>query len=587
MHGRTHALIAALLLSLALAGPAAADETLDSGQPATRDGVVTSWTVTAGGTQRDMNLRSVQDLGCCNHTTAQTDTLTATQGVPIAARLPIAAGGMLTIVHPTGSPRIAATVEPDADGDGYGDTTQDACPGDYTAHAAPCAGIETIGSPLVLVPDPRGFSGSGSPMEATQTTSTVNPAVTKLPSGVLTAFRFRADPTKGDTVLQVLRPNAGATSYAVVGETAAIHADDDSVITVPAAITIQQGDVIAARSASNDLGAVAHLAGDVLDTQQPPATASNNKPFTPGNHYSGGRLLVQADVEPTADLQVVGAEDDRGGNHSYTIRNNGPDAAAGVRVALSETGGIGLRDLPSGVQCTTAGANATCTLATLAADASLVLRTSYTGPAAPLAPGATQGYGSTATVTATTRDPDPTNNAAAVATPATYTPPVVQNVVQQPFVLVACANVVKGTRDDDVLRGTVFGDRLVGGDGDDLLKGNAGDDCLEGGAGSDVLDGGNGNDRLAGDSGNDRLTGGNGDDRLTGGRGNDKLSGGNGKDILSPGAGKDTISGGPGNDTINSVDGVRETVDCGSGRDTVRADRRDHLIHCERITRKR
>ena len=50
--------------------------------------------------------------------------------------------------------------------------------------------------------------------------------------------------------------------------------------------------------------------------------------------------------------------------------------------------------------------------------------------------------------------------------------------------------------------------------------------------------------------------------------------------------GKDAINAGSGNDIINSVDGVRETVDCGAGRDTVRADRRDHLRHCETVTRR-
>jgi hypothetical protein len=43
---------------------------------------------------------------------------------------------------------------------------------------------------------------------------------------------------------------------------------------------------------------------------------------------------------------------------------------------------------------------------------------------------------------------------------------------------------------------------------------------------------------------------------------------------------------GPGDDAINSVDGVRETIDCGSGRDTVRADRRDRLRGCEKVKRR-
>ncbi|MEA2457093.1 MAG: hypothetical protein QOC95_65, partial [Thermoleophilaceae bacterium] len=34
---------------------------------------------------------------------------------------------------------VSATIEPDADGDGYGDETQDGCPGDPTVYATPCS----------------------------------------------------------------------------------------------------------------------------------------------------------------------------------------------------------------------------------------------------------------------------------------------------------------------------------------------------------------------------------------------------------------------------------------------------------------
>lgn len=584
MHGRTIALAGALF-TIALAGTAQADQTLDLGDPSATDAVVTSWHVVSGGTQANVRLRSEQRLGGGGTaTTATAGAVTAAPSQPIAARLPIAAGGALTLVGRTGSPTIAATAEPDADGDGYGDATQDACPGDYTAQAQPCPQTETAGSPLALAPDPRGFSGSGSPMEAVQSVPAFMPRITR--AGVLTRFRLRtAAGSAGDTVLQVLRPNADRSSFTVLAESAPVHAADDGVITVPASIAVQPGDTLAARSATGDLGAVAYRVGDTLDIQQPPATASNHQPFTPGTAYAARRLLVQADVETdldgdgkgdasqdSADLRLSGAAD--GARHTYTIGNAGPDAA--LNVALAIRGGA-LADPPSGVTCTGAG---TCRIASLAAGASVAVTTTFSGAGT---------VTSSATVSAfPTPDPDITNNSAALASaiPVVYANPP-QTGTQQPFVVIACANVIKGTRDDDVLRGTVFGDRLVGGDGADLLKGGGGDDCLEGGSGADVLDGGDGNDRLAGDSGNDRMTGGNGNDRLTGGRGNDRLSGGNGNDIISPGAGKDTISGGPGNDTINSVDGVRETVDCGSGRDTVRADRRDRLVHCERITRKR
>ena len=98
----------------------------------------------------------------------------------------------------------------------------------------------------------------------------------------------------------------------------------------------------------------------------------------------------------------------------------------------------------------------------------------------------------------------------------------------------------------------------------------------------------------AGDDGNDSLVGGKGEDALFGGAGNDNLVGGSGSDLLSGGTGGDVLTGGPGrnrydggmgSDSINSANGVRELVDCGFGRDFVKADPRDRLSGCEKVKR--
>ncbi|MCK9248662.1 MAG: hypothetical protein M0P31_06760 [Solirubrobacteraceae bacterium] len=62
------------------------------------------------------------------------------------------AGGQ-QVMGPTlaGFPVIDAVLEPDADGDGFGDETQDACPGDATRRAAP-AGARAVGPPRVASP---------------------------------------------------------------------------------------------------------------------------------------------------------------------------------------------------------------------------------------------------------------------------------------------------------------------------------------------------------------------------------------------------------------------------------------------------
>lgn len=101
-----------------------------------------------------------------------------------------------------------------------------------------------------------------------------------------------------------------------------------------------------------------------------------------------------------------------------------------------------------------------------------------------------------------------------------------------------CGTVLRGTPDDDRLIGTGAGERIVGGKGADKLNGRGGDDCV------------------LGKGGGDRLTG---------------------------GSGKDHIAGGRGADRIRSRDGRRDVVNCGPGRDRVRADKADRLHACERV----
>ena len=598
MHGRLRipTLAAALVTALTVvapATPAAADETLALGDPATVDGVVTQWTPT-GVDGQAVRLRSRQALGGGGTAiTGETDPAVAAAGTPIPARLAIAASGTLALVGSGGgAPAVSARVEPDADGDGYGDTTQDSCPADASTHAGACPGTATVGSPLTLRPDPRGLSASGNAVQAYQL-SAAGTIATVPRDGVIVRWRVRVEPGLGDTVLQLLRPTTpGGSTFAVAAETAPIHATTTDVLTLAASVPAQQGDRLAVRSvlggANRDLGAIAYVAGDDLVVDDPPRTTGET--WTPdAGSPAARRLLVQADVEPdadgdgrgdvtqsSADLQLTAQATDSF-SHVYTIKNLGPGTSYGVALTFAATNNVPFSP-PAGVTCTQA--DTTCRIDKLAAGATLSLSPLFAVPAIyPYSATLT----SSARTTAVTPDPNPANDGP-LALSTFYTTGGIGAPIPTPGV---CANVIRGTRDDDVLRGTAFPDRLVGNDGNDLLKGGAADDCLEGGAGADVLDGGDGNDRLSGSSGRDRLIGGKGDDRLTGGKGNDRLSGGSGNDTLSPGAGHDAIDGGAGNDTINSVDGVRETVICGAGRDTVRADRRDRLRGCEKVTRKK
>jgi hypothetical protein len=92
-------------------------------------------------------------------------------------------------------------------------------------------------------------------------------------------------------------------------------------------------------------------------------------------------------------------------------------------------------------------------------------------------------------------------------------------------------------------------------------------------------------ERLNGGAGPDTIHGNGGNDRISGGAGADKLYGDAGNDTITGGAGRDAMFGGSGNDTIQAKDGERDTIDCGSGRDSVVADTNDVVKGCETVRR--
>lgn len=100
---------------------------------------------------------------------------------------------------------------------------------------------------------------------------------------------------------------------------------------------------------------------------------------------------------------------------------------------------------------------------------------------------------------------------------------------------------------------------LRGEDGSDILLGGPQRDFARGGAGADLIYGRGGDDRLDGEEGDDRLYGGAGEDELTVGR-----------DEAEPIY--DFLSGGPNHDALHSIDGNRDKILCGSGRDQAYVD---------------
>ncbi len=262
--------------------------------------------------------------------------------------------------------------------------------------------------------------------------------------------------------------------------------------------------------------------------------------------------------------------------YDVTVANAGPSPTAGV--VLSDVIPAGARLVrTAGDGTCTPGATLRCTLPAIPAGESATVTIVLAGASA----GTTVHH--VVTVTATSTDPTTGDHSAAVDTVVTE-----PSVAPPPVTLTGppCANVQRGTRDDDVLTGTAFGDTLYGLDGSDLLRGGDGADCLWGGEGNDVIDADGGDDQLWGGNGRDHLIGGEGNDRLYGGLKADALSGGAGDDQLYPGSGRDRVRAGAGNDFVSARDGSRDAIDCGPGVDRVVADQRDVVRGCEQVSRR-
>lgn len=126
------------------------------------------------------------------------------------------------------------------------------------------------------------------------------------------------------------------------------------------------------------------------------------------------------------------------------------------------------------------------------------------------------------------------------------------------------ASTLVGTDADEAFDAfhTIESSTLSGGGGDDLLQAGGGSDTLDGGAGDDLVDGGYGDDTISGGPGRDHLYG----------------------DARSGDCGPVWCNDPYGNDTIDARDGETDSVTCGAGEDTVRADAIDTVASdCEHV----
>lgn len=173
------------------------------------------------------------------------------------------------------------------------------------------------------------------------------------------------------------------------------------------------------------------------------------------------------------------------------------------------------------------------------------------------------------------------------------------------------ADTLFGTPTPDVIAGAGGRDVLAGGGGDDLFQSYAGRDGADdyhGGPGRDTIDYfgrseplavsldnvANDGERGEGDnvrSNVENISGGSAGDvldslgafsRLEGRGGDDFLFGGFGPDTLIGGPGVDSLDAGDGEDVVDSRDGQLDTVDCGTGADTLMRDGSERrVVGCE------
>lgn len=111
--------------------------------------------------------------------------------------------------------------------------------------------------------------------------------------------------------------------------------------------------------------------------------------------------------------------------------------------------------------------------------------------------------------------------------------------------------------DVQIVIGGSGNDTIIGDGGANTLMGSGGTDSLRGGDNADSIDGGSGNDTIYGDDGNDTLKAGGGTDTIYGGNDNDHIYG------------YGVLYGEAGNDNFFAFNGFKDTIDGGSGTDTL------------------
>lgn len=259
---------------------------------------------------------------------------------------------------------------------------------------------------------------------------------------------------------------------------------------------------------------------------------------------------------PTTDLAVAAHAPSTGTVGigvpvTFTVTNNGPEAADQVSLKVPLAAGDELVAAGTSSECARTSSGATCSFDRIvvgqARAVTIVIRPSAIG---------VNAFAGTA-IAALQDDPNSTNDSAGAVI-------AVLADTDDEAAVDRCANLA-GSQETVPTGMTSVGDQCIGTFRSDRIVGTVGNDLVHAGRGNDVVFGANGRDMLHGGAGRDRLFGGRGNDRLVGGPGRDVLDGGPGRDVLD---GRDLRRG--------------DVLRCGTGRDTAWVDRGDVTVGCER-----
>ncbi len=186
---------------------------------------------------------------------------------------------------------ISAVLEADADHDGYGDETQDACPTNG-ATAGPCPLPTTLGETFT----PTTTRSTGDIVK----TGALGVVVAAPADGVITSWNYQAGPiVEGTVKLKMFRP-LGGDDYRAVGADQPRTVSAGVLNTFATRIPVRQGDKIGihaedmpvSSNASSPQNSTAFFSGDLA--------AGNAGTFTPSTSV-GRRTDVSAVLEADAD----------------------------------------------------------------------------------------------------------------------------------------------------------------------------------------------------------------------------------------------------------------------------------------------